>query len=323
MMMHRLAPRRTVLATLLAAPGLALAQAFPARPVRLVVPFSPGGPTDAIARFVAAQLEAAWGQSVVVENRPGAGGSTGSALVARAAPDGHTLLVTANSHAINPAVLRNLPFDTLRDFSAVIRLADGPFVLVAHPSLGVRDMPGLLALARARPGALNYSSPGHGTGNHLSMERLKVLAGIDLTHVPFGGAAPATTALLSNHVQIMFNNMVNALPMIAEGRMTPIAIGSADRAAVLPTLPSLTESFPGFTSVNWYAVFGPAGLPAPLVATLNAAMASAVRAPAVAERLLAQGIIPATGPAEAFGREVAEEVAEWARVAQAAGIRPE
>lgn len=316
-------PRRSLLAASLAVPGLALAQGFPTRPVRLVVPFSAGGPTDAIARFVAAQLESAWGQPVTVENRPGAGGSTGSALVARAAPDGHTLLVTANSHAINPAVLRNLPFDTLRDFTAIIRLADGPFALIVHPSLGVRDMAGFLAYARARPGALNYSSPGHGTGNHLAMERLKGLAGIDLLHVPFGGAAPATTALLGNQTQAMFNNMVNALPLIADGRVVPIAIGSAARAAVLPDLPSLTESFPGFTSVNWYAVFGPAGMPPALVTMLNTAMAAAVRSPLVAERLAAQGISPAAGPADAFAREVADEVAEWARVAQAANIRPE
>jgi tripartite-type tricarboxylate transporter receptor subunit TctC len=313
--------RRALLAAPLAMP--AFAQGFPARAVRLVVPFAAGGPTDAIARFVAAQLEPAWGQPVVVENRPGAGGSTGSAAVARAAPDGHTLLVTANSHAINPSVLRNLPFDTLRDFTPVVRLADGPFVLVAHPSLGVRDVAGLLAAARARPGALNYSSPGHGTGNHLAMERLKVLAGVDITHVPFGGAAPATTALLAGQVQCMFNNLVNTLPRLGEGRMVPLAIGAPTRQAVLPDVPALPESFPGFTAMNWYAVFGPAGMAAPLVDQLNAAMARAVQAPSVAERLLAQGITPAPAPAAQFAREVAEEVAEWARVAAAAGIRPE
>ncbi len=313
--------RRALLAAPIAMP--ALAQGFPARAVRLVVPFAAGGPTDAIARMVAAQLEPAWGQPVVVENRPGAGGSTGSAMVARAAPDGHTLLVTANSHAINPSVLRNLPFDTLRDFTPVVRLADGPFVLVAHPSLGVRDMAGLLAAARARPGALNYSSPGHGTGNHLAMERLKVLAQVDITHVPFGGAAPATTALLAGQVQCMFNNLVNTLPHLGEGRMVPLAIGAPARQAVLPDTPALPESFPGFTAMNWYAAFGPAGMAAPLVEQLNAAMARAVQAPAVAERLLAQGITPAPAPAAQFAREVAEEVAEWARVAAAAGIRPE
>ena len=308
---------------LLAAPGIALAQGFPTRPVRLVVPFSAGGPTDAIARLVAAQLEASWGQPVTVENRPGAGGSTGSAVVARAAPDGHNLLVTANSHAINPAVLRNLPFDTLRDFTAIIRLADGPFLLVVSPALGVTDMAGFLALARARPGALNYSTPGHGTGNHLAMERLKGLAGIDVAHVPFGGAGPATTALLAGQVQAMFNNMVNALPLIEAGRLVPIAMGSVARAAVLPGLPSLTEFFPGFTAVNWYGAFAPAGLPPGLADRLNIAMAQAVRVPAVAERLASQGILPAAGPAEAFGREVEAEVAEWGRVARAAGIQPE
>ena len=313
--------------TLLLAPALAAlparAQNFPSRPVRLIVPFAAAGPTDAIARLVAAQLEPAWGQPVTVENRPGAGGSTGSAVVARAAPDGHAMLVTANSHAINPAVLRNLPFDTLTDFSTVIRLADGPFVLVVHPGLGVRSVAEFVALARARPGQLNYSSPGHGTGNHLAMERLKALAGIDVTHVPYGGAAPATTALLGNQVQAMFNNLVNALPLIAEGRMVPLAIGSEARAAVLPDVPSLTEAYPGLTAVNWYAVFGPAGMAPGLVETLNAAMARAVRAAPVAERLRGLGIIPAAGPAAEFHRELVAEIAEWGRVARAAGIQPE
>jgi len=317
-------PRRHVLAApALLLPAAARAQGFPTRPVRLVVPFSAAGPTDTIARLVAAQLEPTWGQPVTVENRPGAGGSTGSALVARAAPDGHTLLVTANSHAINPAVLRNLPFDTLRDFSAVIRLADGPFVLVAHPGLGMRDMAGFLALARARPGQLNYGTPGVGTGNHMGMERLKLLAGLDIAHVPYPGAAPASTALLAGQVQVMLNNMVNAMPMIAEGRMVALAIGSARRSSLLPEVPSLGESFPGLTSVNWYGVFAPAATPAALVARINAEMARAIRQPVVAERLMGQGIIPAAGPAEDFSREVAAEVAEWAEVARAAGIRPE
>jgi tripartite-type tricarboxylate transporter receptor subunit TctC len=315
--------RRAVLAATLATPGIALAQSFPTRPVRLVVPFAAGGPTDAIARLVAQQLETAWGQSVVVENRPGAGGSTGSAVVARAAPDGQVLLVTANSHAINPSVLRNLPFDTLRDFTAICRLADAPFLLVAHPSLGARTLPEFIAAVRAKPGQLNYSSAGHGTGNHLTMERLKQLAGLDITHIPFGGAAPATTALLSGQVQALVNNLVNSLPHIAEGKMVPIAIGSPDRQAVLPDVAPFTETYPGFLSMNWYAAFGPAGMAPALVQQINAAMARAVRTPSVADRLRAQGISPAGGPAEAFGHEVAEEVAEWARVTRAAGIQPE
>jgi tripartite-type tricarboxylate transporter receptor subunit TctC len=318
--------RRAILAL---APALAAGRgawaqgAFPTRPVRIIVPFAAGGPTDAIARFVAAELEAAWRQPVVVENRAGAGGSTGSVPVARAAPDGHTLLLTANSHAINPAVLRNLPFDTLRDFTPVIRLADGPFVLVAHPSMGVRTVPEFVAAARARPGALNYSSPGHGTGNHLAMERLKAMAGLDIVHVPFGGAAPSTTALLAGQVQATINNLVNSLPHIAEGRMVALATGGMERSPVLPDTPTLNDFYPGLTAANWYAVFGPAGMPAPLVETINAAMARAVRSPSVADRLTAQGITPFGGPAPAFARQVAEEVATWAEVVRTAGIRPE
>ncbi|MCW8086881.1 Bug family tripartite tricarboxylate transporter substrate binding protein [Sabulicella glaciei] len=322
--------KRDLLALAVATPALlepgtlrAQTPSFPARPVRIVMPFAAGGPTDAIARAVAAQLETEWRQPVVVENRPGAGGSTGSAVVARAAPDGHTLLITANSHVINPAVLRNLPFDTQRDFTPVIRLADGPFVLVAHPSLGVRTLPEFVARVRERPGAFNYSSAGHGTNNHLAMERLKAMAGIDITHVAYGGAAPATTALLGGEVQAMINNLVNSLPHIAEGRMVAIAIGGLERSPVLPEVRSMSETYPGLTAVNWYAAFGPAGMPPELVATLNAAMSRAVRSPAVADRLRAQGITPAGGPAAEFARQVEEELATWGRVAREAGVRPE
>ena len=319
------APRRLLLACALAAPALARAQpAFPTRPVRLIVPFAAGGPTDAIARFVAAELEPAWRQPVVVENRPGAGGSTGSLPVARAAPDGHTLLLTANSHVINPAVLRSLPFDTIRDFTPIIRLADGPFVLVAHPSTGVRTVAEFVAAVRARPGAWNYSSPGHGTGNHLAMERLRAMAGgLDIVHVPFGGAAPSTTALLAGQVQVTINNLVNSLPHIAEGRMIALATGGTERTPVLPEVPTLAESYPGLTAANWYAVFGPAGMDPALVSTINAAASRAIRAPSVAERLTSQGITPYGGPAPAFARQVEEEVATWAEVVRTASIRPE
>ncbi|MBL6082515.1 tripartite tricarboxylate transporter substrate binding protein [Belnapia sp. T18] len=287
------------------------------------MPFAAGGPTDAIARSVAAKLETEWRQPVVVENRPGAGGSTGSAVVARAAPDGYTLLVTANSHVINPAVLRSLPFDTNRDFTPIVRLADGPFVLVVHPSLRVRTLPEFVARMRERPGAFNYSSAGHGTNNHLAMERLKAIGGINITHVAYGGAAPATTALLSGEVQAMVNNLVNSLPHISEGRMVPVAIGGLERSPVLPDVPSMNETYPGLTAVNWYAAFGPAGMPPDLVAIINASMTRAVRSPAVADRLQSQGISPAGGPATDFARQVEEEILTWGRVAREAGVRPE
>jgi len=322
--------RRKLLSFALAGPALifptaiqAQAASFPVRPVRIVMPFAAGGPTDAIARAVAAQLEIEWRQPVVVENRPGAGGSTGSAIVARTAPDGHTLLVTANSHVINPAVLRNLPFDTARDFTPIIRLADGPFVLVAHPSLGVTTLPEFVARVRERPNAFNYSSAGHGTNNHLAMERLKAMAGIDITHVPYGGAAPATTALLGGQVQAMINNLVNSLPHIADGRMVPIAIGGLERSPVLPNVPTMSETYPGLTAVNWYAGFGPAGMSSDLVTYINASMARAITSATVADRLRAQGITPAGGPAADFAQQVREEIATWARVAREAGVTPE
>ncbi len=321
--------RRTLLPLALAAPLLLAPKAvtaqtsFPTRPVRVVMPFAAGGPTDAIARSVAAELETEWRQPVVVENRPGAGGSTGSAVVARATPDGHTLLVTANSHVINPAVLRSLPFDTVRDFTPIVRLADGPFLLVVHPSLRVRTLPEFVARVREQPGAFNYSSAGHGTNNHLAMERLKAMAGINISHVAYGGAAPATTALLSGEVQAMINNLVNSLPHISEGRMVPVAIGGLERSPVLPDVPLMSETYRGLTAVNWYAAFGPAGMPPELVAFINASMSRVVRSPAVADRLQSQGITPAGGPATDFARQVEEEVATWGRIAREAGVKPE
>jgi tripartite-type tricarboxylate transporter receptor subunit TctC len=189
--------------------------------------------------------------------------------------------------------------------------------------MGVRSLGEFVAAVRTRPGAFNYSSAGHGTNNHLAMERLKAMAGIDITHVAYGGAVPATTTLLSGEVQATINNLVNSLPYIRDGRMVPVAIGGIERSPVLPDLPSMNDSFPGLTAVNWYAAFGPAGMPAELTLSINSAMAQVVRGAAVAERLQAQGITPAGGPAEVFARNLADEVATWARVAQAAGVTPE
>jgi len=318
-------PRRGAIAAAalaLAAPYVARAAEFPTRPVRLVVPFPPGGPTDTIARLVAPRVERGWGQPVVVENRGGAGGNIGTAAVARAAPDGHTLLLVASSHAINPSIFRALPYDPLRDFVPVALLASSPFVLVVHPSVPANSLAELIALARARPGRLNYASASNGSGNHLAMEMLKAAAGVDLVHVPYAGAAPATTDLLAGQVPVMFNNMVSAVPHIPAGRLRALAVSGQRRAAALSEVPTVAESgFPGFDATTWYGVLAPARTPPSIVAELNARFVTALDGAQQRERLAALGLDPTPMAPDAFGRFIESEMAEWGRAARAADVQ--
>ena len=319
-------PRRALAAAAtlaLAAPGAGRSADFPTRPVRVVVPFPPGGPTDTIARLVAPRLEQGWGQPVIVENRGGAGGNIGTDTVARAAPDGHTLLLAASSHAINPSIFRSLPYDPVRDFAAVALLASSPFVLVVHPSVPAHSLAELLALARARPGRLNYASASNGSGNHLAMEMLKAATGVDLVRVPYAGAAPATTDLLAGQVPVMFNNMVSAVPHIAAGRLRALAVSGPARSTALPAVPAVAETLPGFDASTWYGVLAPAGTPPAVAAELNARFVAALDGPEQRERLLALGLEPTTSSADGFGRFIAAEMAKWGRAARAADVRVE
>ena len=315
--------RRTLTAgaLALALPRRSRAEVFPTRPVRIVVAFPPGGPTDTIARVLAAPLEQAWGQPVVIENRGGAGGNIGTAQVARAAPDGYTLLLCASSHAINPSIFRNLPYHPVRDFAPVALLTSSPFVLVVHPSMPVRSFAEFLTYVRARPGQVNYGSASNGSGNHLAMEMLKTAAGLDLVHVPYAGAAPATTDLLAGQVSAMFNNMVSAAPHIPTGRMRALATSGLTSPPSLPDVPTVAETIPGFDATTWYGILAPANTPAALVSELNARFVTALGTVAVRERLAALGLDATPGTPEAFTRFIGTEMVKWAAAARAANVQ--
>jgi len=312
-----------IVATAIAAP-LTFAQGaanYPAKPVRLVVPFPAGGTTDILARAVAQRLSEAWGQQVIVDNRPGAGGNIGSDLVAKAKPDGYTLLMgTVGTHAINPSLYRNMPYDHVKDFAPVILVAGVPNVLVVNPSLPVHSVPELIAYAKANPGKLNFASSGNGTSIHLSGELFKAMTGVEMTHVPYKGSAPALTDLIGGQVQLMFDNLPSSLPFIKAGKLRALAVTSGARAAALPDLPTLAESgLPGFEASSWFGVLAPAGTSRDIVAKLNGAIAGWLASPEAKEKLLAQGAIAAGGTPEDFARHIGAETSKWAKVVKASG----
>ncbi len=291
---------------------------WPARAATIVVPFPPGGATDLVARVLAQGLGPRLGQQVVVENRPGANGAVGSAHVARAQPDGHTLVMGGvNTHAMNEAVHRSLPYATLRDFVPAALCAYIPIAVVAHPSVPAETLADLLALARARPGALSYGSAGTGGPHHLAMELLKQAAGIDLVHVPYPGGAPQLTDLLAGRVQVGAIGVSTVLPHLGgPGRPRALAVVGGKRAAALPEVPTVAEAagLPGFAVEYWLGLFAPAGVPGPVVRRLNAEANAVLGASEVRDGLLRQGAEPATATVEAFARLVAEDVARWAEV---------
>jgi tripartite-type tricarboxylate transporter receptor subunit TctC len=294
---------------------------YPAKPVRLVVPFPAGGTTDILARAVAQKLSEAWGRQMIVDNRPGAGGNIGSDLVAKSAPDGYTLLMgTVGTHAINPSLYKNMPYDHVKDFAPVILVAGVPNVLVVNPSLPVHSVPELIAYAKANPGKLNFASSGNGTSIHLSGELFKAMTGVEMTHVPYKGSAPALTDLIGGQVQLMFDNLPSSLPFIKAGKLRALAVTSGARAAALPDLPTLAESgLPGFEASSWFGVLAPAGTPRDIVAKLNGAIAGWLASPEAKGKLLAQGAIAAGGTPEDFARHIGAETSKWAKVVKASG----
>lgn len=300
----------------------ATAADYPVRPVRMIVPLAPGGGSDIVGRFVAQALTDRWGQSVVVDNRPGAGSIVGTGIAAKAAGDGYTLLVSSSSIAISPALHRSLPFDVRRDLAPVTLLASQPSLLAVHPAVPAHSVRELIDLARARPGKLAYASAGVGSATHLGSELFRSAAGIDLVHVAYKSAGQAATALLSGEAQILLTNMATALPHARTGRLRALAVTGAARSAQAPTLPTVAESgVPGFEYTTWYGMLVPAGTPAALVTRLQADTASALRLPAMLERLGAQGLDVVASTPAAFGAYLGQELARWERVIKAAGIR--
>lgn len=304
--------------------GVVSGQDFPTKPIRIVIPFAAGGGTDVIGRLLARKLSEASSQQAVVDNRAGGGAIIGSELVARSAPDGHTLLLTANPHTANPALYAKLPYDTVRDFAPVTLVASAPLILVVHPSLPARTVKELIALAKARPGQLSYGTSGNGGPQHYAGELFKHMTGINIIHVPYRGGAPATIDLLAGHVQLAFNAMINALPHLPGGRLRALAVTSARRSDAAPEVPTVAESsLKGFETTTWYGIFVAAGTPPAVIGKLNDGLIRALRQPDVAEILRKSGMSPVGNSPEAFGRFVVEEIDRFRKVARDSGMRIE
>jgi tripartite-type tricarboxylate transporter receptor subunit TctC len=302
--------------------AVAAAQGYPVRPVRVIVPFPAGGGTDIMARTLAEKLARRFGQQFVVDNRSGAGGALGTELAAKSAPDGYTLIMNSSSAlVIGPNLVRKPPYDPLRDFAPVILVSSAPNVLVIHPSVPAKTLEELLALAKRRPGELNYASNGVGTLSHLTGELFKLRGGIDMVHVPYKGGPPAVTDTVAGHTSVLFAAFPTVAPQVRAGRLRALAVSSAKRAAVAPALPTVAETLPGFESSQWWAVFGPAGVPVAIVNRLNAEIREILALPDVRKRLAADAAEPIGGtPADclAFMRADHEK---WRMVISQAGLR--
>ncbi len=302
----------------------AIAQAYPARPVRLVVPFAPGGGNDTLARILAQKLSASLGEQVIVDNRPGAGGITGTESVARAAPDGYTLLLGFVGPLTMSPGMRKVGYDPVRDFAPISLVAQGYQVLAVNPAVPARTVQELVALAKEKPGQFNYASGGQGTPLHLVPELFKIAAGVDIVHVPYKGSGPAAAAVLAGDAQMMFGAMVATVPLVKAGRLRVLAVSSPQRLAALPDVPTLVESgYPGVEASSWYGILAPRGTPAPIIERLHAEIARAVASPDYRETLARQGQDAESTTPDAFARFIAAELEKWTRVVRAANIKPE
>ena len=311
---------RLMVAALCVIATSATAQDFPRKSFEIVVPFVAGGTTDNIARLIGQRFTDVFGQTVVVSNRPGAGGTIGAGLVAKAAPDGHTLLVTTIGFVIN-AALQKLPFDPMRDFAPVVELASLPMMLVVHPAVPARDVAELVALAKAKPGGLDYASAGIGTSPHLAAEMFKSMAGVDLVHVPFKGNAEANNALLGGHVRTYFALMPAVIQHVRAGNLRALAVTIPHRLPELPELPTVAEAgFPGYEISSWQGVFVPAGTPKEVVDRINGEIVRLIGSPDVRARMDAEGAIPIGGTPAAFAERVRNEIVKWRDVMRVAGI---
>lgn len=307
---------------LAAAGGVAHAQSasYPSKSIRIVVPFAPQGPNDILARLIGQKLSELWKQQIIVDNRPGGGTVIGTELVARAPADGYTLLMVSTSTAVNATLKKSLPYDTLKDFSPVVRLAASPNVLVSHPALPVPTVGELLKLARAKPGEIAFASGGVGTATHLAGELLCVMGKVKMTHVPYKGAGPATIDLLSGQVQWMFGTILPTLPQIQSGRLRALAVSDTRRVAPLPNVPTVAETLPGFEATSWYGLFAPAGTPLDVIAKLNAQIAKLLSSPEISDQLQRQGAQPVGDSPEAFAAQFKAEVTKWGRVVKTARV---
>jgi len=302
----------------------ATAQQYPSRPIRFIVPFPPGGGNDIVGRIVATKLSERLGQQVVVDNRGGAGGTIGTDLTAKAPPDGHTLLINNVSLAVNATLIPRLPYDTLKDLAPVSLVGRQPNILVVYPGVPARSVQDLLAMARAKPGQVNYGSGGIGTASHLATELLKLMTGVELVHVPYKGLGPALTDLMGGRLQLIISTLASALPYVKAERMRPLAVTTAQRSRFFPELPTMDEAgVKGYEFSTWYAIVAPRGTPADIVRRLNTELAQVLQSPAVKEQFAAQGLEATPSTPAALGSYLRSEVAKWGKVIRASGAKPE
>ena len=318
--------RRLLLATLAAASATLLplpgaAQSYPTKPITMIVPFSAGGTTDILARIVGQALSTELGQSVIIDNRAGAGGNIGGQLAARAPADGYTLFMgTVGTHAINEALYKKMPFNPIKDFAPLSRVANVPNLLVAHPAQPFKTVPELIAYAKANPGKVNFGSSGSGSSIHLSGELFKSMAKVDMVHIPYKGSAPAVNDLLGNQIAIMFDNMPSAIQHVRAGKLRPIAVTTAKRSPELPDVPTIAESgVPGYEATSWFGLFAVAGTPAPIVTQLNKALVKVLNQPDVKAKIAAQGGEVVAETPEQFAAFIKAETAKWGKVVKESG----
>jgi tripartite-type tricarboxylate transporter receptor subunit TctC len=313
---------RLLLGSLLAAFAFAAhAQAYPAKPVRIVVPFAPGGGSDFIARFMAQRLAAATGQQFIVDNKPGAGGMLGIEQGAKAPPDGYTLTLIASSYTVNPSVYK-FSFDPVADITPIIQLSQGPLLIVVPPKLPVKSLPELIALAKAKPGQLNYASSGQGSVIHMATELFQSMAGVKMNHIPYKGTGPALTDTIAGQTDVFFSSTATAVPQVQAGRLRALAVTSAQRIAALPDAPTVGESaVKGYEVVLWHGLIGPKGLPRGVVERINGEAGKALKLKETADQLQSDGVAPAGGTPGEFGTVIQREIGVWRKVAADAGVK--
>jgi tripartite-type tricarboxylate transporter receptor subunit TctC len=307
-----------------AGPAAAASQPYPARPIRFIVPFPPGGGNDIVGRIVALKLSEGFGQSVVVDNRGGAGGTIGTDLTAKAPADGYTMLINNISLAVNATLFSKLPYDTLKDLAPVTLVGRQPNLLVVHPAVPAKSVRELLDLARAKPGQINYGSGGVGTASHLATELLKLMTKTEMAHIPYKGLGPALTDLIGGRLQLIISTMASALPQVKSGKLRPLAVTTAHRSSFFPEVPTMDESgVRGYEFSTWYGLLVPAGTPSAIVSRLNGEVAKILRSSAIKDQFAVQGLEPTPSTAEEFGAYLRAEVAKWRPVIKASGAKPE
>ena len=302
----------------------ALAQTFPAKPIRVIAPFSAGGGADTLARLLAQKLSDIYGQQVIIDNRAGASNIIGTEIAARAAPDGYTILIANNNHASNPAIYRKLPYNTLNDFAPVSLVALTPFILIVHPSLPVKSVRDLIALAKSKSGQINYASPGNGTAAHLAVELFKLNTGVDIVHIPYKGMAGAVVDTMAGATQMMIVSPLTVLPQVKAGKLNALAVTTATRSQALPDLPTMQESgVAGYEFSSWYGLLAPRAVPGPIIANLNQATAKALQSKDLQTRLASEGAEPVGGTPEQFAGFLKQQMEKYAKLIKEIGLQPE